>query len=80
MAQQWQGFSGSRVCSNVGEGGMGAVMRPGAIAYFNGEYVPIEEANVSIMTHALNYGTGLFEGIRGYYNDDEKNVLIFRLK
>ena len=31
------------------------------------------------MTHAFNYGTGLFEGIRGYYNADEDNVLVFKL-
>jgi len=33
-------------------------------AFFNGEIVPIEQAKVSVMTHALNYGTGCFEGIR----------------
>jgi branched-chain amino acid aminotransferase len=41
--------------------------------------VPIEEAKVSIMTHNFNYGTGLFEGIRGYYSKDEDNIFIFRL-
>jgi len=56
-----------------------AAMNPGKIAYFQGEYVPIEDATISIMTHAFNYGTGLFEGIRGYYNADEDNVLVFRL-
>ena len=56
-----------------------AEMIPGPIAYFNGEYVPLEDAKISIMTHAFNYGTGLFEGIRGYYNADEDNVLVFRL-
>lgn len=56
-----------------------AAMHPGAIAYFNQQYVPVEEAKISIMTHAFNYGTGLFEGIRGYYNAEEDNVLIFRL-
>jgi branched-chain amino acid aminotransferase len=59
---------------------MSETMEAGAIAYFNGEYVPIEQANVSIMTHAFNYGTGLFEGIRGYYSADEKELLIFRLQ
>lgn len=54
-------------------------MEPGAFAYFEGRYVPIEEARISILTHAFNYGTGLFEGIRGYYNEDENNILIFRL-
>ncbi len=57
-----------------------ATMHPGPIAYFEGNYVPVEEAKVSIMTHAFNYGTGLFEGIRGYYAPEEDNVLIFRLK
>lgn len=57
-----------------------ALMEPGQIAYFEGEYVPIEKANVSILTHAFNYGTGLFEGIRGYYNKEQDNIFIFRLK
>lgn len=57
-----------------------ATMNPGAIAYFEGGYVPVEDAKLSIMTHAFNYGTGLFEGIRGYYSKEEDNVLIFRLK
>ncbi len=56
-----------------------AVMQPGSTAYLGGEYVPIEQANVSIMTHAFNYGTGIFEGIRGYYVKEEDNVLVFRL-
>ena len=56
-----------------------ATMHPGPIAYFEGEYVPVEEAKVSVMTHAFNYGTGIFEGIRGYYSADEDNVLVFRL-
>ena len=58
---------------------MGNLMEPGQIVYFEGRYVPVEEAKVSIMTHSFNYGTGLFEGIRGYYSSDEDNVLIFRL-
>lgn len=57
-----------------------ATMEPGPIAYFEGAYVPVDEAKVSIMTHAFNYGTGLFEGIRGYYSESEDVVLIFRLR
>ena len=38
------------------------------IAYFEGEYVPLRDAKVSIMTHAFMYGTATFEGIRGYWN------------
>ena len=56
-----------------------ATMNPGPIAYFEGQYVPIEDAKISIMTHAFNYGTGLFEGIRGYYVPEEDNILVFRL-
>lgn len=57
-----------------------AKMEPGAFAYFEGQYVPKDQAQVSIMTHAFNYGTGLFEGIRGYYCKDKDNILIFRLR
>ena len=34
-------------------------------AFMNGDYIPLEEAKVGIMTHALHYGTAVFEGIRG---------------
>jgi branched-chain amino acid aminotransferase len=57
-----------------------AKMIPGSIAYFEEAYVPVEEAKISILTHAFNYGTGLFEGIRGYYAPGEDNILIFRLR
>jgi branched-chain amino acid aminotransferase len=48
-------------------------------AYFKGEIVPIEQAKISIMTHAFNYGTGAFEGIRAYWNDKEKRLFVFRM-
>ncbi|HRI89464.1 MAG TPA: branched-chain amino acid transaminase [Candidatus Hydrogenedentes bacterium] len=56
------------------------IIDPGKIAYFEGNYVPIEQANVSILTHSFNYGTALFEGIRGYHRKEDDNVVIFRLK
>ena len=49
-------------------------------AFFNGEIVPIEQAKVSVMTNALNYGTGCFEGIRGYWNADESQLFVFQLR
>lgn len=49
-------------------------------AFFNGEIVPIEQAQVSVMTNALNYGTGCFEGIRGYWSADENQLLVFQLR
>ena len=57
-----------------------AQMQPGTIAYFEGGFKPIEDAKLSVMTHAFNYGTALFEGIRGYYNQDDDNVYVFRLQ
>ncbi|HMW04085.1 MAG TPA: branched-chain amino acid transaminase [Leptospiraceae bacterium] len=50
------------------------------LSYFEGKIVPSEKALVSIQTHALQYGTSVFGGIRGYYNSDTDNVYIFRLK
>jgi branched-chain amino acid aminotransferase len=47
-------------------------------AFFNGEIVPLAEAKISVMTHAFNYGTGVFGGLRGYWNDDEEQLFIFR--
>jgi len=49
-------------------------------AFFKGQLVPIEEAKVSIMTHALNYGTGCFEGIRAYWNEDRGQLFVFRMQ
>lgn len=58
---------------------MGKTMIPGPTAYFDGDFQPVDDAHVSIMTHAFNYGTGLFEGIRGYWSPEESRQLIFRL-
>lgn len=53
---------------------------PNRFAFFQGEIVPIEDAKVSIMTHALNYGTGCFGGLRAYWNEDEEQLFIFRIE
>lgn len=50
------------------------------VAFFKEEFVPIEEAKVSIMTHGLNYGTGCFEGIRAYWNAQEEELYVFRMR
>lgn len=49
-------------------------------AFFQGEFVPLEDAKVSVMTHAFNYGTGIFEGIRGYWNAEHEEIYVFRLR
>jgi len=47
-------------------------------AFFGGKIVPFAEATVSVMTHAFNYGTGVFGGLRAYWNADEEQLFIFR--
>lgn len=48
-------------------------------AWFRGECVPFKEANVSIATHALHYGTGAFGGMRAIPEPgDPSNILLFR--
>ena len=46
----------------------------GLLIYLNGEFVPEEEAKVSVFDHGYLYGDGVFEGIRAY------NGRVFRLK
>lgn len=46
--------------------------------WFDGKFVKDDEARVSVMTHAIHYGTSVFEGLRGYWNS--KNLYIFRLQ
>ncbi len=49
-------------------------------AYFQGKIVPMSEAKVSVATHALNYGTACFEGIRGYWNADHEQLYLLKLR
>ncbi len=52
---------------------------PNTIVWFQNRFVRLAEANVSILTHAFNYGTGVFEGIRGYYDGKQKDLLLIRV-
>lgn len=49
-------------------------------SYFQGKILPSEEAKISIQTHAFQYGTTVFGGIRGYYNSNEQNLFLFRVR
>ena len=51
-----------------------------ALAFFRGKVVPLSEAKVSVMTHALHYGTAVFEGIRGNWNEEQGKMFIFRMR
>lgn len=50
------------------------------LAYFKGEIVPIEDANINIMCHAFNYGTGCFEGVRAYWNPEHEELYVLQLE
>jgi branched-chain amino acid aminotransferase len=47
-------------------------------AFFKGRIVPYSEAKIGVLTHTFNYGTGVFGGLRGYWNDEEEQLFIFR--
>ncbi|GIW12838.1 MAG: branched chain amino acid aminotransferase [Tepidiforma sp.] len=53
---------------------------PTPYAYFKGNIVPLSEAKIGVMTHAFNYGTAVFEGIRGNWNPDDQTVYLFRMR
>lgn len=45
--------------------------------WFNGQFVPWQEAKIHVLTHTLHYGTGVFEGVRAYHG--KNGTAIFRL-
>jgi branched-chain amino acid aminotransferase len=57
---------------------MKAAADPNLVVYFNGKYVKLRDAQVNILTHALHYGTGVFEGIRAYWVPTEDEMFILR--
>jgi branched-chain amino acid aminotransferase len=48
------------------------------MVFFQGDFVPLRDAKVSILTHALHYGTGVFEGIRGYWEESQEELFLVR--
>jgi len=60
--------------------------RPGArpqddtVCWFDGQWTPLADAKVSIMTHSFLYGTAVFEGIRAYWNEDEEQLYLLRAR
>ena len=47
-------------------------------AFFEGKIVPLSEAKISIATHGFLYGTAVFGGMRGYWNEEKKRLFVFR--
>ena len=48
------------------------------VAYLDGEFLPFADAKISVGAHVVNYGTGIFEGIRGYWNAGAEQLYLFR--
>ncbi len=46
----------------------------------NGEFIPAEQGVISVRTHGFSYGTGCFEGIRGYWNEEDQQIYLFRIR
>ena len=59
--------------------GLGTEISEDSWAYHDGEFRRLADAKVSLATHALNYGTGIFEGIRAYWNPEREQLYVFRL-
>ncbi|MCJ7516300.1 MAG: branched-chain amino acid transaminase [Dehalococcoidia bacterium] len=49
-------------------------------AFFRKQFVPLAEAKIGVLTHALHYGTACFEGIRGNWDDEQEQLFLFRVK
>ncbi|MBN1188742.1 MAG: branched-chain amino acid transaminase [Dehalococcoidales bacterium] len=49
-------------------------------AYFKKQFMPLKDASLGLMTNFMHYGTAVFEGIRGNWNEDRQQIYLFRLK
>jgi len=50
------------------------------VCWFDGQWTPLSEARVSIMTHSFLYGTAVFEGIRAYWNEDDEQLYLLKAR
>ena len=55
-------------------------MQSADFIWVNGEFVAWEDARVHVLTHSLHYGTAVFEGIRGYWNEDQAQLYLLKLR
>ena len=56
------------------------MIEPTQMIWHNGKFINWEDARVHVMTHALHYGTAVFEGVRGNWNADRQQMYIFKLR
>ena len=57
-----------------------ATSRDASWVFFNGAYARYADAKVGLLTHGLNYGTGIFEGIRAYWSERQQRLNVFRMR
>ena len=48
------------------------------LAFFSGRVLPYADVRLGLLTHALNYGTAVFGGLRAFWNEDEQELFVFR--
>jgi branched-chain amino acid aminotransferase len=48
------------------------------LAFFRGRVVPYTDVRLGLLTHALNYGTAVFGGLRAFWNEEERELYVFR--
>src|SRR5712691_6692405 len=53
-------------------------VHPNTWVYFEGEFARYHDVRLGVMTHALHYGTGCFEGIRAYWNSKEEQLFLLQ--
>ncbi len=70
----------NEAAKNVEEKGVPMLTAEEGYAYFEGRIIPMDEAKVSVATHALQYGTACFEGIRAYWNPDQEQLYLLKLR
>src|SRR5438270_6969911 len=58
--------------------GLAQPEHPNSWIFFNGEFARYHDVHIGVMTHALHYGTGCFEGIRAYWNARREQLLLLQ--
>jgi branched-chain amino acid aminotransferase len=51
---------------------------PNTWVFFDGEFARYHDVHIGVMTHALHYGTGCFEGIRAYWNAEREQLFLLQ--
>src|SRR3954471_23186875 len=81
MSGRWNAAgncTGKRVKTRIRRCDVRADADPNSVVYFSGNFMQLRDAHVGILTHALHYGTGVFEGIRAYWDELSHELFVLR--